>query len=254
MNDFMSINLQINALTVYRAVLRDETIARFARVLNAAQSGSASDFCEHYGAFLQQLSNQTGSFDLARHIERLIRYDDNAFTRSAAQGGRSEGYLALRKAARFDLDALRAVADVSALELKKSVLARGSEAESELVSRLPDYSSDHELFSGDNEAMLSSLDISLAVSSWAMPFDICSRVLPGKLFLAFPPSRPGLRVGRMRGQAVLSEGFEFVTRGGGTRGVPPFWASSSKLRLSFMTFLCFRGLQPRVSRQAMASR
>ena len=109
MSDLKSVSLQLNALTVYRVVLQDETIARFARVLNAAQGGSASAFCESYGAFLQQLSDQTGSFDLAGHIEQRIRYDDNAFTRASAQGGRSEGYLALRKAAMFDLDAIRGV-------------------------------------------------------------------------------------------------------------------------------------------------
>jgi len=158
LSDLKSISLQLNALTVYRSVLQYETIARFARVLNAAQGGSASAFCESYGAFLQQLSNQAGSFDLAGHIEQRIRYDDNAFTRAAAQGGRSEGYLALRKAAAFDLDALREAASVSALELKKAVLARGSDAESELVSRLPDYSAEHALFSGDTEAMLSTLE------------------------------------------------------------------------------------------------
>jgi len=43
LNDLSKINLRLNALTVYRMLLQDETIARFARVLNAAQSGVAID-------------------------------------------------------------------------------------------------------------------------------------------------------------------------------------------------------------------
>lgn len=154
MNDLTTINLQLNSLTVYRTLLQDETVTRFARVLSAAQSGSFALFLESYGAFLQQLSMESGSFDFAAHMEQLIRFDDNAFTRAAAQGGRSEGYIALRNAASFDLEALRAVANISFKELSKRVLSSANEQESSLVSRLPEYiAKSSQLFDGSQDVI-----------------------------------------------------------------------------------------------------
>ena len=154
MNDLTTINLQLNSLTVYRTLLQDETVTRFARVLSAAQSGSFALFLESYGAFLQQLSMESGSFDFAAHMEQLIHFDDNAFTRAAAQGGRNEGYTALRNAASFDLEALRAVASISFKELSKRVLSSANEQESSLVSRLPEYiAGSSRLFDGSQDVI-----------------------------------------------------------------------------------------------------
>ncbi|PKM40498.1 MAG: AAA+ family ATPase [Firmicutes bacterium HGW-Firmicutes-9] len=154
MNDLTTINLQLNSLTVYRTLLQDETVARFARVLSAAQSGSFALFLESYGAFLQQLSMESGSFYFAAHMEQLIRFDDNAFTRAAAQGGRSEGYIALRNAASFDLEALRAVASISFKELSTRVLSSANEQESSLVSRMPEYiAGSSRLFDGSQDVI-----------------------------------------------------------------------------------------------------
>jgi len=154
LNDLTTINLQLNSLTVYRTLLQDETVARFARVLNAAQSGSFALFLESYGAFLQQLSMESGSFDFAAHMEQLIRFDDNAFTRAAAQGGRSDGYTALRNAASFDLEALRAVANISFKELSKRVLSSANEQETSLVSRIPEYIAvSSQLFDGSQDVI-----------------------------------------------------------------------------------------------------
>lgn len=158
MNDQITINLQLNSLTVYRTLLQDETVARFARVLSAAQSGSFALFLESYGAFLQQLSMESGSFDFAAHMEQLIRFDDNAFTRAAAQGGRSEGYTALRNAASFDLEALRAVASISFKELSNRVLSSANEQESSLVSRLPEYIAESSRLFDGSQDVISTLE------------------------------------------------------------------------------------------------
>jgi len=158
LNDQITINLQLNSLTVYRTLLQDETVARFARVLSAAQSGSFALFLESYGAFLQQLSMESGSFDFAAHMEQLIRFDDNAFTRAAAQGGRSEGYTALRNAASFDLEALRAVASISFKELSNRVLSSANEQESSLVSRLPEYIAESSRLFDGSQDVISTLE------------------------------------------------------------------------------------------------
>lgn len=156
MNDLNTIGLQLNSLTVYRSILQNETVACFARVLNAAQSGTVASFCESYGAFLRQLSQEAGSFDFAALLERLIRFDDNAFARAAAQDGRSESYFALRKAALFDLEVLNAIAVVTSAELKKATLTQAKELESDIFSRLPDYYTDLKLLlKGADKALVS---------------------------------------------------------------------------------------------------
>lgn len=141
-----TIGLKLNSLTVYRSLLQDETVARFARVLNAAQSGSVALFCESYSAFLQQLSQQTGSFDFTAHLEQLIRFDENAFSRAAAQGGKSFGYSSLRKAALFDLEAIIALAGVSASDLKKLMLSKCDASEEKWISNLPEYENKNSFF------------------------------------------------------------------------------------------------------------
>lgn len=158
MNDLTTINLQLNSLTVYRTLLQDETVARFARVLNAAQSGSFDMFLESYGAFLQQLSMESGSFDFAAHMEQLIRFDDNAFTRAAAQGGSEDGYASLRKAALFDLEVLHEIVAVTSAELKKSVYVKAKDLEANIVARLPEYYTDLSLLLKGAEKALVSLE------------------------------------------------------------------------------------------------
>ena len=74
MSDLSKVNLQLKSLTVYRAILSDETVSRFARALDAAQSGVAESFCTSYGAFLQSLSQAEDSLDFGRHLEKLLKF------------------------------------------------------------------------------------------------------------------------------------------------------------------------------------
>lgn len=141
MIDISTVNLQLNSLTVYRAILQDETVSRFARAIKAAQSGGADSFCENYGSFLNQLTQQTGSLDFAAHLFNLVRFDDNAFTRAAARGEKSELYLSLKRAAEFDLGVLQAVQNVTPADLKKAVYSHGNDSHTDWINRLPDYSS-----------------------------------------------------------------------------------------------------------------
>lgn len=158
MIDLSTVSLQLNSLTVYRAILQDETVTRFARVLDAAQSGNVSVFCECYGAFLKQLSEESGLFDFALHLEQLVRYDDNAFSRAAASAEKSEEYQALRASAAFDLEALRAVIGTKAAELKNAVLAHGNDLYADFVSSLPEYTLGTNLFHKGSIAALADLE------------------------------------------------------------------------------------------------
>ena len=153
MNDLNTISLQLNSLTVYRTLLQNETVARFARVLNSAQSGVADSFCASYGAFLNSLMKETGSLDFAAHLERLMRYDDNAFARAAALSEKNEHYQALRNAAAFDLEALSAVVNLSSTDLKKAVIALVDENKKAWISRLPEYLSQNTFFKVGKNAL-----------------------------------------------------------------------------------------------------
>lgn len=153
MNDLNTVSLQLNSLTVYRSVLQDETVSRFLRVLNSAQSGEAASFCEHYGAFLQSLSLSNESLDFSAHLEQLLRYDENAFSRAAA-GGIMQTNSALTKAALFDLEAIASVASVSASQLK----GMHREKNDTFISRLPEYGNNSLFFQGGAEAVLHTLE------------------------------------------------------------------------------------------------
>ena len=154
MNDLNTVSLQLNSLTVYRSVLQDETVSRFARVLKSAQSGEAASFCEHYGAFLQSLSFSNDSLDFSAHLEQLLRYDENAFSRTAACGIMQTDS-ALTKAALFDLEAIASVASVSASQLK-GMLREKNEG---FISRLPEYENNSLFFQGGAETALHTLKL-----------------------------------------------------------------------------------------------
>ena len=135
MSEFSSVHVPVASLTVYRNLLSNETVSRFLRLLAAAEGGDAASFYAEYGAFFKDLSDEDAELDISALLERLIRYDDNAFSRAAA--GRREGgaYGLLRKAAEHDLAALSRLAAITAGQLKA---AAGGAADEETAA-LPAY-------------------------------------------------------------------------------------------------------------------
>jgi len=151
------VNLQLKSLTVYRAILSDETVTRFARALDAAQSSVAESFCTSYGAFIQSLSQVENSLNFGYHLEKLLKFDDNAFSRAASRKG-NEPEQALRNAAAYDLSAIASIAAVSAKQLKQVILAHAESQELELISTMPEYISLHTFFQVDAANLLSQLE------------------------------------------------------------------------------------------------
>lgn len=158
MIDLSTVNLQLHALTVYRNLIKDETVACFARVLSAAQSGVAASFCESYGAFIHSLCESTGSLDFAAHLEQLIRYDNNAFSRAAAGGAEEGSPTALKEAALHDLETLISISAISSAELKQAFPARGNTLEAELVLHLPEFSNRSDFFKDGSSATQKRLE------------------------------------------------------------------------------------------------
>ena len=157
MSDLSKVNLQLKSLTVYRAILLDETVSRFARALDAAQSGVAETFCTSYGEFLQSLSQVEDSLDFAQHLEKLLKYDDNAFSRATSRKG-NEPEQALRNAAAYDLEAIRSIAAVSAKQLKQVILAHAESQELELINNMPEYTSLNTFFQNNAGHVLAQLE------------------------------------------------------------------------------------------------
>jgi len=158
LSDLSKVNLQLNSLTVYRAILEDETVTRFARALNAAQGGVASVFCESYGSFLHSLSQVEESLDFSAYLEKRLRYDDNAFSRAASQKQKGEQERPLRNAAAFDLSAIASISTVSAQQLKQVVLAHAESQEAGLITSLPEYTRKSDFFRAGVDHALAELE------------------------------------------------------------------------------------------------
>ena len=158
MNELFQVSLQLNSLTVYRALLEDETVSRFARVLTAAQSGVASAFLESYGAFLHSLSQAEDSLNFSSHLEKLLRYDDNAFSRAAARGTLSDAYKNQRKAALYDLESICSVSAVTFEMLKQAFVDHSEAQQAVMVKHLPEYASEAELLSTGASKALNQLE------------------------------------------------------------------------------------------------
>ncbi len=137
MNHCSRAKLLLSSLTLYRNLLADETVSRFLSLLLEAESGDAASFCPAYGAFLQSLAAQNAELNFSAHLDMLVRYDDNAFSRAAAAGEQVAAYPLLRKAAEHDLLAIQRVAAITVDELKQAVSAAGEDAD--LIAALPAY-------------------------------------------------------------------------------------------------------------------
>lgn len=158
MNDRNTVSLQLNSLTVYRSVLEDETVSRFARVFKCARSGDTDSFCEQYGAFLQSLSFATASLDFSAHLQQLLLFDENAFSRAAAGKSKQDSYPALKKAAAFDLEAIVSVASIAAVQLKNALLESNNGEQKELITRLPEYVNQCDFFQAEAKSVLATLE------------------------------------------------------------------------------------------------
>jgi predicted AAA+ superfamily ATPase len=138
MGDLSKARSAFDSLTVYRNLLNDETVSRFLRLLAAAEGGDAASFCAAYGEFFYSLANRNTALELARLLERLVRLDDNAFSRAAVGGEEGKAYDLLRKAAEHDLAAIASLAAVSAGQIK----TEAGGAQNEAIAALPEYAAD----------------------------------------------------------------------------------------------------------------
>ena len=138
MGDLSKARAAFESLTVYRNLLHDETVSRFLRLLAAVEGGDAASFCAEYGAFFQNLSEADAGLEFSALLERLVRFDEIAFSRAAAGGANGAVYRLLRAAAEHDLAAIATLAVISAEQIK----AEAGGAQIEVIAALPEYATD----------------------------------------------------------------------------------------------------------------
>lgn len=155
MNKLPMIRLCLSSLTVYRNLLEDETVQRYARMLAAAEDGKLMEFSDAYGAFYSGLLKNDCGPDFPAHLERLARYDENAFARAAANRD-DEKTARLMPAARRDFEALSAAATFACGEIKAAVKKRlsATKGAAEFVDGLPEFATGGGWFSADADTTL----------------------------------------------------------------------------------------------------
>ncbi len=144
MNDLSKARLLAGSLTVYRSLLSNETVSRFLRLLQETESGDTASFCVAYGSFVQSLADQNSELNFSEHLESLVRYDDNAFSRMASAENLRSNQL-LSKAAERDLETLHLISSLSSVIIKKSLQL---DLIPEEIKKLPDYIADSSSFFG----------------------------------------------------------------------------------------------------------
>jgi predicted AAA+ superfamily ATPase len=155
MNKLSKTRLYLSSLTVYRTLLADETVQRYMEMLDAAENGELSDFSDAYGAFYSGLLKHEGGPDFAARLEQLARYDDNAFSRAAANSD-DAAVERMTLAALRDFETLNMIAALSCDDIKAAVKTRLAETKgaAEFIDGLPEFSSRNEWFSVKTDTML----------------------------------------------------------------------------------------------------
>jgi len=152
---FPKIRLYLSSLTVYRSLLADETVQRYFQMLDAAENGGLLDFGDAYGVFAAGLLKSDCGLDFSAHLERLARYDDNAFSRAAAN--RDDAAVArMTPAALRDFETLKMMSSFSCDEIKAIVKERfaATKGAVEFVDGLPEFKTENGWFSPDADTML----------------------------------------------------------------------------------------------------
>lgn len=140
MNEWKHLLFNLNAMTVYRGLLRDKGITELVSLIEK-ETGSSQEACEaagHYAGLLSIL--QRSGMSLCDYIYHIALYDDNPFTRLSAAGEAIPGYLA--GAAKHDLRVLSELAYLTPEKLKRLLCARLPELQAEIES-LPDFKTGH---------------------------------------------------------------------------------------------------------------
>ena len=83
--ELSNLNIRLQSLAVFRALLEDPVIAALSRYLDAAESAPISEAVSRYAAFVSALYG-TGKRTLAGYIQSIVNNDENAYIRLIGKG------------------------------------------------------------------------------------------------------------------------------------------------------------------------
>ena len=146
--------LAFSALTVYRGLLKDGTVEKYIRLLEAVRGVDLGGFLDAYGEFFYSLAHKNAD-SLSVYLTQQILYDDNLFSRQAAANGSASVEQSVLDAAENDLALLR-LATISAAGIKKAAADNfecGEQERAELLATLPEWRSGDEFLQGGVESV-----------------------------------------------------------------------------------------------------
>lgn len=146
MNEWNQLLFDVNGMTVYRSLLRDEGIAALAALIEGEGEAPQAAYAAagHYARLCCVL--QHSGMSLCDYIYAAALYNDNLFTRMAADGEHIPADLSA--AAKHDLRALSALAYLTPEKLKALLCRRLPELQGQIQS-LPDFKTGHSRYFAD---------------------------------------------------------------------------------------------------------
>lgn len=104
------LNIRLQSLAVFRALLNDPVIAALSRYLSRVETAATSEAVAAYADFVSALY-RTGKRTLAGHIQSIVNNDENAYIRMAGNG--AQPWPEMEADVWAELAILQAVADLT---------------------------------------------------------------------------------------------------------------------------------------------
>ena len=147
--------LYLSSLTIYRKILEDNVVGGFLNLLHEANGCNLQSFADAYGEFFVRLSDCREDLNLSSHLEDLVRFDDNAFSRAAASNRPLDR---LMRSAKRDFSLLHDAASITLEQIKTEAKENFFEIDGafEFIDGLPGFAPVTGLFAQGLDSALES--------------------------------------------------------------------------------------------------
>ncbi len=135
MSDVSLLKMKLSSLSIYRALLSDELLKSFFRLLKALDK-SPEKFVRRWGEFFSVLSTRGYSDSLSEAVYTAAIYDDNVFTRTAAGGDISRVQPQVLEAVKNEISILNELGSVAPADILDEYSLKYAQAD-ELSELLP---------------------------------------------------------------------------------------------------------------------
>lgn len=144
-NRILEAKTSLEALTVYRGLLKDKVIDALYHVLEdlSADDACFSQFINHYCDFYFKLVEQNPEASFRDYLIQGIIFEENSFSRQCEKVSLNSISKGIKKAAEWDLLCLGRVASICSKEIKDAALEKLAKSDSEkaIIENLPQWES-----------------------------------------------------------------------------------------------------------------